>query len=270
MNGYNTLVDLISKMLLSEVVLWAVRDRMRYATWDGFRGFFGGYPLDGERRNEMRHLGQLLLWCGTWNSFGCATITSIDFAAITGLSFGGRSVVFDDRMRTLDYPGLQEMPWERVAEMDVDVVTWAYLFYLLSATLFMNYGNNTDLALLPPPQDLDATRPVSTLFGVEGNVNAKSLPRGRAWRYSKRYSHTTSDIMMFRQLLNRSSWDWVSVDDYNKVCQLYEATRFKLAVVRLSDEHIYKASTTPPAGRGRGAQRGGHACSGAGRGHVII
>ncbi|KDP24817.1 hypothetical protein JCGZ_25284 [Jatropha curcas] len=35
------------------------------------------------------------------------TITPIDFAAIIELSFGGRSVVFDDRMRTLDHPGLR-------------------------------------------------------------------------------------------------------------------------------------------------------------------
>ncbi|KDP23799.1 hypothetical protein JCGZ_00131 [Jatropha curcas] len=30
----------------------------------------------------------------------------------------------------------------------------------------------------------------------------------------------------------------VSIDDYNKVCQLYEAVHLKLAVARLSDKHI--------------------------------
>ncbi|KDP33113.1 hypothetical protein JCGZ_13560 [Jatropha curcas] len=40
-------------------------------------------------------------------SFNKMTITPIDFAAITGLSFGGRSMVFDDGMRTLDRPSLQ-------------------------------------------------------------------------------------------------------------------------------------------------------------------
>ncbi|KDP29617.1 hypothetical protein JCGZ_19144 [Jatropha curcas] len=82
--------------------------------------------------------------------FGEFTITLIDFAAITGLPFGGWLVVFDDRMRTLDRLGLlaslratismeptisdqrvryesiysyhQEIPREQVAEMDVDVV----------------------------------------------------------------------------------------------------------------------------------------------------
>ncbi|KDP23811.1 hypothetical protein JCGZ_00147 [Jatropha curcas] len=45
-----------------------------------------------------------------------------------------------------------------VNEMDVDVVALAYIFYLLSTTLFTNHGNDVDLALLPPIQDLDATR----------------------------------------------------------------------------------------------------------------
>ncbi|KDP21576.1 hypothetical protein JCGZ_03799 [Jatropha curcas] len=52
----------------------------------------------------------------------------------------------------------REMPLERVEEMDVDVVARAFLFYPLSTTLFTNHGNDADLALLPPLQDLDATR----------------------------------------------------------------------------------------------------------------
>ncbi|KDP24843.1 hypothetical protein JCGZ_25297 [Jatropha curcas] len=51
------------------------------------------------------------------------------------------------------------MPQEWVAKMDVDVVAQAYLFYLLSTTLFTNHGNDADLALMPPLQDLDATWP---------------------------------------------------------------------------------------------------------------
>ncbi|KDP33072.1 hypothetical protein JCGZ_13609 [Jatropha curcas] len=106
--------------------------------------------------------------------------------SITRLPFGGWSMVSDDRMRKLDCPSLrmslraaismqptifdqrgryesiythyQEMPQEQVAEMDVDVVARAYIFYLLLTTLFTNYGNDTDLASLPPLQDLDATR----------------------------------------------------------------------------------------------------------------
>ncbi|KDP47082.1 hypothetical protein JCGZ_03890 [Jatropha curcas] len=49
--------------------------------------------------------------------------------------------------------------------------------------------------------------PMSGLFGFEGRVNARTPPRGRAWWYNWRYSHTTSDIGMFRQLLNGFSWD---------------------------------------------------------------
>ncbi|KDP36235.1 hypothetical protein JCGZ_09955 [Jatropha curcas] len=30
----------------------------------------------------------------------------------------------------------------------------------------------------------------------------------------------------------------VSIDDYNELCQLYEAAHLKLAEARLSDEHI--------------------------------
>ncbi|KDP23118.1 hypothetical protein JCGZ_01148 [Jatropha curcas] len=77
-------------------------------------------------------------------------VTSIHFAPITGLLFAVQSVVFDDRMRTLDHPGqraslraaigieptisdqrfkyesiysyYQEIPREQVVEIDVDVV----------------------------------------------------------------------------------------------------------------------------------------------------
>ncbi|KDP31755.1 hypothetical protein JCGZ_14993 [Jatropha curcas] len=53
------------------------------------------------------------------------------------------------------------MPQDRVAEMDVDVVAQAYLFYLGSTILFTNYNNDADLVLLPLLQDLDVTRQVN-------------------------------------------------------------------------------------------------------------
>ncbi|KDP21714.1 hypothetical protein JCGZ_03588 [Jatropha curcas] len=117
--------------------------------------------------------------------FGEMMITSVDFVAIAGLPFGGRSIVFDDQLRTQDRQGLREslqaaigmeptisdkkvryesiishykvMPQDRVVEMDMDVVAQAFLFYLLSTTLFINHGNDADLVLLPPLQDLDMT-----------------------------------------------------------------------------------------------------------------
>ncbi|KDP25883.1 hypothetical protein JCGZ_23728 [Jatropha curcas] len=48
----------------------------------------------------------------------------------------------------------------------------------------------------------------------------------------------------------------VSIDNYNEVCQLYEAARLMLAVARLSDEHVSRVDMAPPASRGRGIQRG--------------
>ncbi|KDP25916.1 hypothetical protein JCGZ_22987 [Jatropha curcas] len=93
------------------------------------------------------------------------TIMLIDFAAITGLPFGGRSVVFDDRMRIMDRPGLRTSLRAAIGDAPGvgggdrrDVVARAYLFYLLLTILFMNYGNDANLALLPPLQDLDASR----------------------------------------------------------------------------------------------------------------
>ncbi|KDP34287.1 hypothetical protein JCGZ_12816 [Jatropha curcas] len=62
----------------------------------------------------------------------------------------------------------------------------------------------------------------------------------------------------------------VSIDDYNEVCQLYEAARLKLAMARLSDEHVSRASMAPPAGRGQGTQCGGRTGRGAGHKQVVI
>ncbi|KDP29963.1 hypothetical protein JCGZ_19120 [Jatropha curcas] len=55
----------------------------------------------------------------------------------------------------------------------------------------------------------------------------------------------------------------VSIDDYNEVCQLYEAARLKLVVPRLSDEH--RVDMAPLTGRGQGMERGRRAGHGSGR-----
>ncbi|KDP38316.1 hypothetical protein JCGZ_05202 [Jatropha curcas] len=135
---------------------------------------------------------------------------------------------------------------------------------------------------------------MSSLYGFEANINARSLPRDRTWRFGRRYAHTTSNVLVFRQLLNSLTWDrierysWgehgpgaslsfilermgqpaqgmlethllnpyrlspagcthMSVIDYNKVCQLYEA------VERLSDEHEEPCATMWGASRFLGA-----------------
>ncbi|KDP30013.1 hypothetical protein JCGZ_18585 [Jatropha curcas] len=62
----------------------------------------------------------------------------------------------------------------------------------------------------------------------------------------------------------------VSISDCNEVCQLYEGARLKLSVVRLSDEHISRASMAPPTGRGSEFQHGGRVDHGAGCRPVIV
>ncbi|KDP34327.1 hypothetical protein JCGZ_12675 [Jatropha curcas] len=109
--------------------------------------------------------------------FDKMTITLVDFIAITRLHFGGRSVAFDDQLRTLDLLACERAsgqlsgwsPPSRIKgfvvrvsslttricsrsvwELDADVVAQAFLFYLLLTTLFINHGNYADLALPPP------------------------------------------------------------------------------------------------------------------------
>ncbi|KDP27092.1 hypothetical protein JCGZ_20316 [Jatropha curcas] len=62
----------------------------------------------------------------------------------------------------------------------------------------------------------------------------------------------------------------VSITNYNEVSKLYEAACLKLTVVRLSNEHVFRASMAPPVGRGRGAQCGGHAYCRAGCQPVVV
>ncbi|KDP40997.1 hypothetical protein JCGZ_03793 [Jatropha curcas] len=62
----------------------------------------------------------------------------------------------------------------------------------------------------------------------------------------------------------------VSIADYNEVSYLYEVACLKLAVARLSNKHVSRASMEPPAGRARGVQCGGHAGRGAGRWPDIV
>ncbi|KDP34743.1 hypothetical protein JCGZ_11269 [Jatropha curcas] len=94
---------------------------------------------------------------------------------------------------------------------------------------------------------------------------------------------------MGRYNVASNQWVLLSIDDYNEVYQLYEAARLKLVEARLSDEHIsigintikkktcnayamhacnaitnfhefmQRVDMVPPAGRGRGMRRGGHA-----------
>ncbi|KDP27389.1 hypothetical protein JCGZ_20213 [Jatropha curcas] len=53
--------------------------------------------------------------------------------------------------------------------------------------------------------------PMPTLFSFDTTTNERTLPQGRAWRFSLRYAHTTSDISAFRQMLNGLSWDRAAI-----------------------------------------------------------
>ncbi|KDP24270.1 hypothetical protein JCGZ_26623 [Jatropha curcas] len=59
------------------------------------------------------------------------------------------------------------------------------------------------------------------LHGFEADTSATSLPRGQAWKFNRKYAYTTSEISVFRQLLNGLTWDRIinkvamgDVDDY--------------------------------------------------------
>ncbi|KDP30559.1 hypothetical protein JCGZ_15268 [Jatropha curcas] len=239
--------------------------------------------------------------------FGEKMITLIDIAAITGLLFGGRSVVFDDRMRTLNHPGLraslraaismeptifdqrvkyegiythyQEMPREPIAEMDIDVVARAYLFSLLSTTLFTNHGNNTNLALLPPLQDRDAIAsstgelPLCLIYTMAWTLAVA------AWQACEEGFQAQSSCYSYcRYARARPSASFSFILDLTgqtaqgilETHLLYEAVRLKLAVAGLSDEHVSRARMVPLAGRGRGTQHDRRTGRGAGHRQVII
>ncbi|KDP43153.1 hypothetical protein JCGZ_26686 [Jatropha curcas] len=75
----------------------------------------------------------------------------VDYTTVTGLPLGGQLVVFDDQLRTLDLLALRASLQAAIEmELDVDVVTQAFIFYLLLTTLFTNHSNDADSALLPP------------------------------------------------------------------------------------------------------------------------
>ncbi|KDP47095.1 hypothetical protein JCGZ_03903 [Jatropha curcas] len=149
------------------------------------------------------------------------------------------------------------------------------------------------------PLDDERWNEVRHMGRLQGWPAVDGLPtKYESW--SRRYSHTTSDVAMFLQLLNGLSWDrllihippltefdpfaeaeelaggqgatlvQVSIYNYNEVCQLYEAARLKLAVARLSNEHISRASVVPPASQGRGITHGGRASHGVGHRPLII
>ncbi|KDP36027.1 hypothetical protein JCGZ_09993 [Jatropha curcas] len=192
-------------------------------------------------------------------------------------------------MRTLDRPGLraslratigleptisdkrvryesifahyQEMPRERVAELDMNVVPRACLFYLLSTTLFTNHGNDTNLALILPLQDMGTTKQFNwqaaalsyLYYGINLCIHEAYL------KVSYRHvievlNHLTGQTtqgmlemhLVIPYRMSPPGCTHMSISDYNEVRQL------KLAVARLSDERVYRANMAPLVGRDRG------------------
>ncbi|KDP36534.1 hypothetical protein JCGZ_08871 [Jatropha curcas] len=147
------------------------------------------------------------------------TITSIDFATITELPSGGWSMVFNDRMRTLDCP----------------------------AAAIERQAHKRGPGLRAP----DTAVVVGTL------------------------EHGPSASFDF--ILDRTGQTTQGMLDTSLVSQYRmsplgctHAAHLKLAVTRLSDEHVSRASMGPSNGRGRGMQYGGCVGRGVGCRQLVI
>ncbi|KDP30106.1 hypothetical protein JCGZ_18238 [Jatropha curcas] len=219
-------------------------------------------------------------------------ITTVDFVAITRLPFGGQSVVFDDQLRNLDrqsFPSMEvqlkvcihnienlsvlttlERPNLRMGchcvPVEVAFPSWFILRHVLPradvAAAQRGLATTDHLATFVP--DAYAIFQQQQQHGkrVRGSSNSRvvdivvvvdKLEHGPGASFSLilDFIGQPAQGMLETHL--------VSITDYNEVSQLYEATRLKLTMARLSDEHVSRVSMVPPAGRGRGAQRGGHA-----------
>ncbi|KDP27413.1 hypothetical protein JCGZ_20241 [Jatropha curcas] len=49
--------------------------------------------------------------------------------------------------------------------------------------------------------------PMSRLYGFDADTSMMTFSRARAWKFGRKYAYSTSEISMFRQLLNGLSWD---------------------------------------------------------------
>ncbi|KDP27666.1 hypothetical protein JCGZ_19558 [Jatropha curcas] len=168
------------------------------------------------------------------------------------------------------------MPLDRVAVMDVDIVARAFLFYLLLMTLFINHGNDANLALLPSLQDLDVTR--------QFNLGAAALS----------YLYYGMDLCVREVHLKVDYRRAIEQQQRNKRVRGSSDSRAPNTTVVVGKlehgpgasfsfilEHIgqpaqgmletyLRASMAPPASRGWGTQHVSHAGCGAGRRLVIV
>ncbi|KDP30104.1 hypothetical protein JCGZ_18236 [Jatropha curcas] len=87
--------------------------RVQDRVWEAeFCRFIDMLPMVQERTVPASIIVVIEQWMDTTHTFhlpfGKMTITPMDFTTITGLPFGGLSIVFDDQLRTLDRLDLRE------------------------------------------------------------------------------------------------------------------------------------------------------------------
>ncbi|KDP37735.1 hypothetical protein JCGZ_05225 [Jatropha curcas] len=100
----------------------------------------------------------------------------------------------------------EEMPHERLEELQVDMdldatrqcnwgaATVLYLYYgmdlyVRGAHLKVGYRRIIEIWACE-----HQVLPMSSLYGFDGDIKVRTLPQGRAWRFDRRYAHTTSEI----------------------------------------------------------------------------
>ncbi|KDP25944.1 hypothetical protein JCGZ_22849 [Jatropha curcas] len=133
------------------------------------------------------------------------TITPIDFAAITGYCLEDSQWSL---MTRCGHCTVQACETGCHQAVQLGATALSYLYYSMDLCI---RGEHLKVGCKPT---------------IEGGVNVRILPRGRAWRYNRRYSHTNSDIGMFQQLLNGLSLDrierhpWGDVADFPDFVQV--------------------------------------------------
>lgn len=180
----------------------------------GFKGFI---QLLGKTSNDRMQLTALAeRWWDTTNTFHLpfaeATLTPLDFAAITGIRVGGNPIPFDTRLYrkpdALIYflgrvpemkgKGLVRYQWlyknfkdhQCTTEEDFKHVARAFLLYLFGVALFPNKDGTVNLHYLPAMRDLATVKDydwggaaLATLYGHMGAISrAITRSTGGYWR----------------------------------------------------------------------------------------
>ncbi|XP_058195415.1 uncharacterized protein LOC131311843 [Rhododendron vialii] len=187
-------------------------------------GFGGFVQLLGETSNDRLQLTALAeRWWDTTNTlhlpFGEATLTPLDFAAITGIRVGGNPIPFDmglyknkaalvyflGQVPDMTDAGTVRYSWfyktfkkhKCVTERDYEHVTRAFLLYLFGAALFPNKDSRVHLHYLAGMKDLSTVKDydwggaaLATLYGHMGAISrGTTLSMGGYWRVWEIWSY---------------------------------------------------------------------------------